>query len=751
LVVEDDPGIAELERGRLEEAGYQVTLAGTAEEASALVRAGGIDLVLLDYRLPGGVDGLDFYGRLQADGFDLPVILVTGFSDEGVVIQALRSRVRDFVTKSLEYLNYLPEAVGRVIRQVRIEQRLAESEASLGAVIESAKDAIIVAGPDRRITMFNPAAERMFRCPAADARGRPLTRFIPNEYGPIGGYANGSEEISVSQSVRTGTRGIRNDGEEFPLEASVSRAEVRGQKFHTVVVRDISERRRAEEALRASKEEWEQSFNALTDNICIVNRSGTILRANKTMRDRFEPLHGNLDGLDYRVIYCGSATCVPQPPCAAVLTDGSAFVGEMALPMLEGWYQVASYPLADPGGARVGAVSVVRDLTERKHLEQQLRQAQKMEVVGQLAGGVAHDFNNMLTVINGFSDLTLAQLDAAHPVRDMVEEIRRAGERATGLTRQLLTLSRQQVVAPKVLNINTVVAEATKMLRQLIGADVQLVTRLDPALRLVKADAGQIEQVVMNLAVNARDAMPTGGRLTVETLNSDLDAEAVAAHPRARPGPYVLLRVTDTGHGMSDAVKARIFEPFFTTKDIGKGTGLGLATVFGIAEQSGGHMEVESETGRGTAFSVYLPATAETLHGTGTHPILREVPRGHETILLVEDDASLRSFAVTVLRGAGYTVLKAGEGAGALTVCERHDGPIDILVTDSVMPGMGGRQLAERVAILRPSARVLYMSGYTSDAAVRHGVEQARTAYLQKPFTPAALIGKVREVLDSRL
>ena len=406
------------------------------------------------------------------------------------------------------------------------------------------------------------------------------------------------------------------------------------------------------------------------------------------------------------------------------------------------WNAVSVSPVRDGGGRVTHFVGVQTDVSPFKELEGQYRQAQKMEVVGQLAGGVAHDFNNLLTVINGFADLTLDQLRPGDPLRGMVEEVRKAGERASGLTRQLLALSRQQVLEPKVLDVNGVVGEAAAMLRRLIGEDVELVTALDPALRPVKADPGQIEQVLINLVVNARDAMPRGGRVTVETRNVEPDGEA------ARPAGYVVFRVSDTGCGMTDEVKARIFDPFFTTKEVGRGTGLGLATVHGIVTQAGGRVEVESEVGRGTTFAVYLPATAEAADGSRTHPALRETPRGRETVLLAEDDAALRAFVRGVLGAAGYTVLEAGDGAGAVALCERHPGPIDLLVTDVVMPGLGGRQLAERVAGLRPGVRVLYLSGYTPDAVVRHGVEQATVAFLQKPFSPTALTRKVREVLD---
>jgi two-component system, cell cycle sensor histidine kinase and response regulator CckA len=388
-------------------------------------------------------------------------------------------------------------------------------------------------------------------------------------------------------------------------------------------------------------------------------------------------------------------------------------------------------------------------VTARRRLEEQYRQAQKMEAVGQLASGIAHDFNNLLTVINGYADLLLQSLPPADSSQELLEEIRRAGERAAGLTRQLLAFGRRQVLAPRVLDLNAVAADTEAMLRRVIGEDVRLATVPGPGLWPVRADPGQVEQVLLNLAVNARDAMPTGGRLTIETRNVELDDEYALAHAGAHPGPHVLLAVSDTGCGMTDEVKARIFEPFFTTKGPGRGTGLGLATVYGIVTQSGGHLGVDSEAGAGTTFRVYLPRAegpvGEPKAGSGA-PAPR---RGAETVLLVEDDPAVRALNRHVLAGCGYTVVEAGDGDEAWRAAVRHaGGPIHLLVTDVVMPGQGGRALAERLLERHPGLKVLYVSGYTDDAVVRHGVLREAMNFLQKPFTPTALAHRVREVLD---
>ncbi len=391
----------------------------------------------------------------------------------------------------------------------------------------------------------------------------------------------------------------------------------------------------------------------------------------------------------------------------------------------------------------------VADITERKRLESELRQAQKLEGIGQLAGGIAHDFNNLLTVITGRSYLVLAQLPADHAVRRHVDLIQTTAERAAALTRQLLAFSRKQVLEPKVLDVKAVVTGLAPMLRRLIGENLEVAVVATPELGAVKADPSQLEQVLLNLAVNARDAMPQGGTLTIETANVELDETYARRHPGANAGRFVMLAVSDTGHGMDAAVKARIFEPFFTTKDPGKGTGLGLATVFGIVKQSGGSIGVYSEPGHGTTFKVYLPRVDETIDqaATAATPTLA---RGSETILLVEDDDEVRALARETLDGHGYTVIPASAPAEALQLAGSHSGPIHLLVTDVVLPQLSGRGLAERLAPEHRDLRVLYMSGYTDDAIVRHGMLEEGTAFLQKPFTPYTLLSKVREVLDRR-
>ncbi len=518
------------------------------------------------------------------------------------------------------------------------------------------------------------------------------------------------------------------------------------------LAQDVTASRQAEEALRLR----DRAVQAVTQGILITDPSqpdNPIIYASPG----FEQLTGyaaaEVVGRNCRFLQ-GKET---DPDAVArlrrAIRDGQRCTTELLNYRKDGTpfrNELSVSPVRDEEGRLTHFVGVQTDVTERRRLEEQYRQAQKMEAVGQLAGGIAHDFNNLLTIINGYADLLMQSLPADDPSRGLLAEIQRAGERSAGLTRQLLAFSRRQVLAPRVFDLNAVVADIEKMLRRVIGEDVRLATAPAPGLWPVKADPGQVEQVLLNLAVNARDAMPTGGQLTIETRNVELDDEYARAHPGARPGPHVLLAVSDTGCGMTDEVKARVFEPFFTTKGPGKGTGLGLATVYGIVTQSGGHVAVYTEVGHGTTFEVYLPCAQQRLPPEKSHPGLAVMPRGRETVLLVEDEDAVRALTRHVLRGCGYTVLEARDGAEALRLAEQQRGGIDLLVTDVVMPRLSGREVAERLAGMSPRMKVLFLSGYTDDAVVRHGILEADVAFLQKPYSPASLAAKVRDVLDGR-
>ncbi len=415
-----------------------------------------------------------------------------------------------------------------------------------------------------------------------------------------------------------------------------------------------------------------------------------------------------------------------------------------------GWFELRFIPVPE------GVCILSLDISDRKRseaalerTEAQLRHAQKMEAVGRLAGGVAHDFNNILSAVLSYTSLVLDDLPANDPLREDIEEIEQAGQRGAELTKQLLAFSRQQVLAPRAVDVNQILGAIENMLRRLLGADVELTLLPAPAVGTIVADPGAVEQILLNLAVNARDAMPSGGKLTIETRNVELDEEYARDHLGVKPGPYVMLAVSDTGTGMDKETQARIFEPFFTTKDKDKGTGLGLSTIFGIIKQSAGHIWLYSEPGSGATFKIYLPRV-ESEPEDGATPPPPDSSRGNETILLVEDDDQVRNVACSILRRRGYRVLATTNAGEALLACEQHTATIHLLLTDVVMPRMNGRQLAERLAKLRPGMKVLFMSGYTDEAVMQHGVLESEVAYLQKPITPEALAQKVRQVLGAR-
>ncbi len=746
LVVEDDQGVAVLEKRHLERAGYGVALASTAQEALERLARQPVDLILLDYRLPGELDGLAFYDRVRAAGFDMPVILVTGHSTEATVIKALRLGVRDFVTKSLEYLDYLPEAVGRVLKQVRTEHQLAESEARLACIISSAKDAIIVVTHDQRITLFNPAAEQMFGCSVGEALGRPLRHFIPREY-DLDHDSTAEAPVSVMQYVRTGTQGVRASGEIFSLEASVSRGKLGNRKFYTVIVRDVTERKRMETRLQEQAALLDQARDA----IMVRDMNDCILFWSRGAERLYGWTSAEAVGKVGEELLYRLHTPELEEAHRRVFEKGE-WIGELRQVNKQGQEVIVESRrtlLRDEQGRARAQLVINTDITEKKKLEAQYLHIQRMESIGVLAGGVAHDFNNLLTVINGYSELLLSQLPPEDTSRPVLTAISQAGERAAALTRQLLAFSRKLILVPQVFNLNTLVVETHKLLARLIGEDVKLETVFAPALGLVKADLSQIEQVILNLVVNARDAMPTGGRLTIETKNVKLDESYTRTHAEVQPGSYVLLTVSDTGSGIEESIRSQIFQPFFTTKEVGKGTGLGLATVYGIVKQSGGYLDFDSEPGRGTTFKIYLPRLAEEPTPLSVVvPNRFTVSKGTETVLLAEDEEGVRLMIRLALETNGYTVLLAADGDAAIELSRNYPKAIDLLVSDVVMPGMGGRQLADRLSAARPKMKVLFLSGYTDDAVIHHGVLDAETAFLQKPFTPTILAKKVREVLD---
>ncbi|MEE9303060.1 MAG: PAS domain S-box protein [Thiotrichaceae bacterium] len=536
------------------------------------------------------------------------------------------------------------------------------------------------------------------------------------------------------------------------LDIRVEERTIELAKVNEALQADIVKRKRTEETLLKSEEKFRGLLESAPDAMVIANRDGTIALVNVQTEAMFGYTRQELLGKPIQILMPNRFRkrhsegwekyfTNPQPRQMGALVnlyglhkDGREFPIEISL-----------NPLETERGILV--LSAIRDITEKVQLEAQLRQSQKMEAIGQLAGGVAHDFNNLLTIILGNSELLISQLPDNDSLQTKAEGIRKAGKQASSLTRQLLVFSRKQVLKPKVMNLNIVVSEMEKMLRRLISEDIDLVFLPFQALGNIMADRGQIEQIIMNLAVNARDAMPHGGSLTIETANVVLDKKYVKRHIGTEPGPYAMLSVSDSGCGMDADVQSRIFEPFFTTKEEEKGTGLGLSTVYGIVKQSGGNIWVYSEPGHGTTFKIYLPTVEQDIESADGSPDSTESLLGSETVLLVEDNDELRNLIRDVLQKRGYTVLDAPSAEEAIQICNSHNGVIDLLLTDVVLPGLNGRDLAKYLEPLRSKMKVLYMSGYTDDAIVRHGVLRAGMAFLQKPFTPDILSSKVREVL----
>jgi two-component system cell cycle sensor histidine kinase/response regulator CckA len=543
------------------------------------------------------------------------------------------------------------------------------------------------------------------------------------------------------------------------LAFSALRAEARAQRR---IERAVDELRRSQIELREADERFREMAEAMDDVFWVIDAATKRL---VYVNPAFERVWSAPSQPIEEAARAWAAAIHPDDECRVVKSSRTgelhgAYDEKYRILRPDGeirWIRDRAFPIADETGAVVRVAGIAQDVTKLMDADEalfqseaRLRQAQKMEAVGRLAVGVAHDFNNLITVIGGYADLSLDDLPADAPARESVQTINEAAQRATALTRQLLAFGRRQVLNPSVVDVNAVVGEMSKLLRRTIGEDIDLDLALAPDLGKARVDASQLEQVVVNLVVNARDAMPRGGRIVVETSNADLDAAYVQKHPGLTAGRYVLFAVTDTGVGIDEEAMKQIFEPFFTTKPTGRGAGLGLATVFGIVQQSGGHVEVFSHVGRGSTFKVYLPRVDASEATPAPAPPVTEAPRGgDETVLVVEDDEPMRALVRRILQRAGYTVLAASSGADLPHVLGGHAGRLDLVVADLVMPGLSGPEVVEKVVAGGWTPRVLYMSGYTDAAVVRHGMITSGTPYLAKPFSAATLLRKVREVLDA--
>lgn len=636
LIAEDEALIAEELSDRLKNMGLSIAgVAASGEDAVSLAQRTRPDLILMDIRLRGRIDGIEAAGAIRTD-FDVPLIYLTAHSDDATIARATRTEPSAYLIKPFAERD-LRIAIELALHKHAAERLLRESEQRYATTLTSIGDAVIATDADGRITFMNPVAESLTGWPTSDACGLPIDTVF-HTVDNAGAARTGPVHVALLENVVTGLQSgtllVRRGGERIPIDDSAAPIHDSHQRVRGLVVvfRDIRGRLQAEEAMRKA--------------------------------------------------------------------------------------------------------------------EARLRETEKLEALGRLAGGVAHDMNNLLTVVIGCADLLLDDIPPGDAHRDIVGEIKSAGDRAASLARQLLAFGRRQVIVPTVLDLNAVIRSAVHMLRRIIGEDITIVTRLDDNLKPVRADATQMEQVIINIVINARDAMPSGGTLTIETSQEMVDRPGRPESEAAPPGWYVVLSISDTGSGIDAETQKHLFEPFFSTKPIGRGAGLGLASVHGIVTQSGGWIDVSSEIGRGSTFRIYLPI-AEGAASPSEKLDACARTGGTETVLVAEDDADVRSLVCATLQNAGYTVISAAHGAEALDLSTRHP-RIDLLLTDTIMPQLSGRLLAERMTARNPGLKVLFMSGYMEDQLLREGIETDRMPFIQKPFSIRDLTAAVRNVLDRK-
>jgi two-component system cell cycle sensor histidine kinase/response regulator CckA len=696
---------------------------------------------------------------LWASAIVVTLLLLAGLSS--FILPAFRTREDTFLRF------FLPQAVRGLVGLVlifdiytiyqqlqihRIRRQLVEREELFRLISDNAADMIAVVDMEGHRIYNSLSYQKVLGYSTEELQSSSAFEQVhPDDRTRLKEAAEEARRTGLGRSLEYRIR--HKNGSWLVLESTSSVIHnAAGESEKLVIVnRDITERKQASEALRQS----EMSFRSVIENapygIYRASMEGRLLRVNPALQKM----------LGYEspeaLLRISPATDLCRDPLEhKSLLDLFAIRKrfqdvEVEWKRKDGTFMKArcsGWPVVREGNEAACFEIFAEDVTEKRLLERQLQVAQKIEAVGRLSGGIAHDFNNLHGVIIGYSQVLIKKLGVGNPLYEHAEEIEKAGQRAASLTKQLLAFSRQQVMAPAVLNLNAVITDMGKMLHRLIGEDIEVVMKLNDEIGQVKADQGQIEQVIMNLVINARDALPQGGKLLVKTINMTLDEAFTRQHPGSRMGRYVMLSVIDSGTGMTPETLAHLFEPFFTTKDRGKGTGLGLATVYGVVKQSGGYIWVNSELGKGSCFNVYLPEIDEPVSAPARTVPLGESFRGSETVLLVEDADALRKLALTLLEQNGYRVLAAPSGLDALKMVEVKRDRIDLLLTDVIMPGINGRELAERLAELQPGLKVLYMSGYTDSAIADHGVLDEGTNLLHKPFSEEALMQKVREVLD---
>jgi PAS domain S-box-containing protein len=755
LLVEDNPADARLVREMLKDTHRPVNLthANRLRDALEHLRTEGFNAILLDLNLPDS-EGMSTFLRARAEAAHAPIVVLTGLADEEVAARAVREGAQDYLVKAEVDGPLLYRSIRYAVERHTSDETIRRSEALYRSLVEGSIQGVMI-HVDGVIRLANQALATMLGLERAeDLIDRPVWEFVaPQDRDMAQAYAKARREGRPAPN-NFELHLLKRDGSVILLECMASTISWEGGPATLATVVDMTERKRAEQGLRASEERFRQIAENIKEAFLIVELDGYRPLYLSRM---WEEIWGRPLDEAYRnplawvqAVHRDDAGVVAETRQA--IEKGEAISRNFRVVRPDGsirWVRARAFPVYNTHRELYRVVGLVEDITDVRRTEEQLLQAQKMEAVGRLAGGVAHDFNNLLTAILGYSELVLQDLGPDHPSSLDVKEIRAAGQSAENLTRQLLAFSRRQILQPQTLDLNEVLTRVDGLLQRIIGEDIELTMKLTAPLGRVSADPGQIEQVVLNLAVNARDAMPNGGRLTIETANVVLDEEYVSHHQGAATGPHVMVAVTDTGTGMDADTQQRLFEPFFTTKEPGRGTGLGLATVYGIVTQSRGSIWVYSELGHGSTFKIYLPVTTDEVKAPPAAEGSPTSLSGTETVMVVEDQLEARSVICETLRRRGYTVIEAINGPDAIVKGRQPEIGIDVMLTDVVMPGMGGRRVAEVIRATRPNLRVVYMSGYTDSAIVDHGILEPGVTFVQKPFATDTLLRKIREVLDT--
>jgi two-component system cell cycle sensor histidine kinase/response regulator CckA len=760
LIAEDDPADLELTIGELKKSGIDVEIdtASTREAFAEKLRMQSVDMVLSDYRMPGWT-GMDAFSEIVKSGLDVPMILVTGTLGDLKAVECIQIGMADYILK--QQLARLPMAIlraqeGKLLRDAQREAAAAlrEGEARFRLLVENAPDAIVVLDVDSgTFSDCNENALRLFRLTRDDLMlcgpGELSPPFQPDGRHSALAVREWTDRASSATPYFAWTH-RNSQGQEIPCEVHVVRLPSPTHKLIRGSILDITERKRAEEALRESEVRYRGLVNNATYGIYWVTLDGALLDANPALVQMlgYESIEALLAIDSTSCLYCD-----PEARNVVANRYREHERGDTTVEWKRKNGKIISVRLIGRRSrdARQNSDCVevtVEDVTERIAMEKQLRQAQKFEAIGQLAGGIAHDFNNMIGAILGWAEIGLDETETETRLHRHFDKVRHQAVRAAALTRQLLAFARRQILEPRDLDLNQNVTETVSLLEKVIGSNIEIKTKLAENLPLVRADPTQIDQVLMNLCINARDAMPEGGCVMIETGDTVFDEKYCAAHTFARPGHYTLLAVTDTGTGMDAATLDRIFEPFFTTKETGKGTGLGLATVYGIVSQHGGFLHVYSEVGIGTTFRVYLPVTS----AVETTPVSMEDSRpargGAETILIAEDHEGLRELARETLANLGYDILLASDGEEAVRVFQANRDRINLLLLDVVLPKLNGPEAYARISSEKEDVPVIFATGYSPEMALLHNAQERGLTVLQKPYVPRELARRVRETLD---